>query len=291
MGGWSTTAIGKFYNGRDHSTVCHAITRIEFLRRSDQGVTAIIDGLAHACEQEEALASNGSGHLARLHRLDPVLGKTGSGFIDQLANGIAAPVLARLDSKERTRAILRREDETGSSAKAFYANGDGKAGVTTKKALHQLVDELPDEQAELARQFLEDLRQASGGEGPPLDSGTLASLDRGLADISAGRMKPLDDTSLSAVVTYSGEVVAAAVSYSWIEGADTWRYPLNGTCARQHRIERNIASALRRQPRYSVILLRTSSTTQGIRQVSLVRSLSADRPEADFCWYASERCS
>jgi hypothetical protein len=52
---------------------------------------------------------------------------------------------------------LRREDETGSSAKAFYANGDGKAGVTTKKALHQLVDELPDEQAELARQFLEDL--------------------------------------------------------------------------------------------------------------------------------------
>jgi hypothetical protein len=89
MGGWSTTAIGKFYNGRDHSTVCHAITRIEFLRRSDQGVTAIIDGLAHACEQEDALASNGSGHLARLHRLDPVLGKTGSGFIDQLANGIA----------------------------------------------------------------------------------------------------------------------------------------------------------------------------------------------------------
>jgi chromosomal replication initiation ATPase DnaA len=25
VGGWSTTRIGKFYNGRDHSTVCHAI--------------------------------------------------------------------------------------------------------------------------------------------------------------------------------------------------------------------------------------------------------------------------
>ena len=24
VGGWSTTRIGRFYNGRDHSTVCHA---------------------------------------------------------------------------------------------------------------------------------------------------------------------------------------------------------------------------------------------------------------------------
>ena len=28
VGGWSTTRIGRFYNGRDHSTVCHAIRRI-----------------------------------------------------------------------------------------------------------------------------------------------------------------------------------------------------------------------------------------------------------------------
>jgi chromosomal replication initiation ATPase DnaA len=27
VGGWSTTRIGRFYNGRDHSTVCHAIKR------------------------------------------------------------------------------------------------------------------------------------------------------------------------------------------------------------------------------------------------------------------------
>lgn len=25
VGDWSTTAIGRFYNGRDHSTVCHSI--------------------------------------------------------------------------------------------------------------------------------------------------------------------------------------------------------------------------------------------------------------------------
>ncbi len=28
FGQWSTTVIGRFYNGRDHSTVCHGIQRI-----------------------------------------------------------------------------------------------------------------------------------------------------------------------------------------------------------------------------------------------------------------------
>lgn len=32
VGGWSAVQIGRFYNGRDHSTVCHAVTKIEALR-------------------------------------------------------------------------------------------------------------------------------------------------------------------------------------------------------------------------------------------------------------------
>lgn len=64
--------------------------------------------------------------------------------------------------------------------------------MTTKDALHQLVDELPEDQAELARQWPEDLRHAADDDGEPLDAETLASLDRGLADISSGRVKPLD---------------------------------------------------------------------------------------------------
>jgi chromosomal replication initiation ATPase DnaA len=31
VGGWSVTRIGKFYNGRHHTTVCYAIRRIEAL--------------------------------------------------------------------------------------------------------------------------------------------------------------------------------------------------------------------------------------------------------------------
>jgi predicted transcriptional regulator len=65
--------------------------------------------------------------------------------------------------------------------------------MTTKEALHSLVDELPDDQSELARILLEDLRNAADLGGPPLDEEALASLDRGLADIAAGRVKPLDE--------------------------------------------------------------------------------------------------
>jgi hypothetical protein len=65
--------------------------------------------------------------------------------------------------------------------------------MTTREALHHLVDELPDDQAELARIWLEDLRGAADEDGPPLDAQTLASLDRGIADVAAGRVKSLDE--------------------------------------------------------------------------------------------------
>ena len=69
---------------------------------------------------------------------------------------------------------------------------EGSATVTTRETLHQLVDDLADDQTELARVLLEDLRDAADRDGPPLDSVALASLDSGLADIAAGRVKPLD---------------------------------------------------------------------------------------------------
>ena len=41
--------------------------------------------------------------------------------------------------------------------------------MTTKEALHHLVEELPDEQTDLACALLEDLRNAADIDGPPLD--------------------------------------------------------------------------------------------------------------------------
>ena len=63
--------------------------------------------------------------------------------------------------------------------------------MTAREALHQLVDELPEELAELAYTWLQDLRDAADEDGPPLDPAALASLDRGLADLAAGRVKSL----------------------------------------------------------------------------------------------------
>jgi len=37
VGRWSTPQIGRFYNGRHHTTVLHAIQKIERLRERDEG--------------------------------------------------------------------------------------------------------------------------------------------------------------------------------------------------------------------------------------------------------------
>ena len=41
--GWSTTKIGRFYNGRHHTTVLHAVQKIERLRQTDESMDALIE--------------------------------------------------------------------------------------------------------------------------------------------------------------------------------------------------------------------------------------------------------
>jgi len=48
VAGWSTTRIGRFYNGRHHTTVLHAISKIEHLRRTHESVDALIEVLTAA---------------------------------------------------------------------------------------------------------------------------------------------------------------------------------------------------------------------------------------------------
>jgi hypothetical protein len=45
VGGWSTTRIGRFYNGRHHTTVLHSVAKIERLRKDDESVDALIEVL------------------------------------------------------------------------------------------------------------------------------------------------------------------------------------------------------------------------------------------------------
>jgi Bacterial dnaA protein helix-turn-helix len=48
VGGWSTTRIGRFYNGRHHSTVLHAIAKVERLRQIDESIDALIEVITAA---------------------------------------------------------------------------------------------------------------------------------------------------------------------------------------------------------------------------------------------------
>ena len=48
VGGWSTTKIGRFYNGRHHSTVLHSIAKVEQLRQADESLDALIEVLTAA---------------------------------------------------------------------------------------------------------------------------------------------------------------------------------------------------------------------------------------------------
>jgi Bacterial dnaA protein helix-turn-helix len=45
VGGWSTTRIGRFYNGRHHTTVLYAIGKIERLRKTDESIDGLIEEL------------------------------------------------------------------------------------------------------------------------------------------------------------------------------------------------------------------------------------------------------
>src|SRR3954451_4572143 len=53
IGRWSTTEIGRFYNGRDHSTVCYGIQRVESLRESNPEVDAVLTQLKEQLAKEE----------------------------------------------------------------------------------------------------------------------------------------------------------------------------------------------------------------------------------------------
>jgi Bacterial dnaA protein helix-turn-helix len=92
VGGWSTTAIGRFYNGRDHSTVCYAVRRVEALRENDPEV----DGLLAALAAE--IRGVGAEQLIRTERpaADGNDLPFNEAFLDALADRLAVRILSRV---------------------------------------------------------------------------------------------------------------------------------------------------------------------------------------------------
>lgn len=51
VGGWSMVKIGRFYNGRHHTTVLHAIQKVQRLRSDDESIDALIEVLIGALHE------------------------------------------------------------------------------------------------------------------------------------------------------------------------------------------------------------------------------------------------
>jgi hypothetical protein len=73
VGGWSLPKIGRFYNGRHHTTVLHAIAKIERLRKTDEAFDSLIDVLMATLISETENFGAGTGvALAHSELIDAI---------------------------------------------------------------------------------------------------------------------------------------------------------------------------------------------------------------------------
>ena len=102
VGNWSTKSIGRYYDGRDHSTVCYGIQRIEALRESDANVDALVCNLRrHLLQEHDGDHGLGGCCNPELPALD----------IEELADRIAERVYVLLE--ERIRLFMKEGGKQG----------------------------------------------------------------------------------------------------------------------------------------------------------------------------------
>jgi hypothetical protein len=90
VGGWSTTRIGHFYHGRDHSTVCYAIRRIESLRHRDSAVDALILRLSELCLDNNEKRPDSTASVFKKVLRDHLDDALIEGLIDRITDRIAS---------------------------------------------------------------------------------------------------------------------------------------------------------------------------------------------------------
>jgi hypothetical protein len=110
VGRWSTTVIGRFYDGRDHSTVCYGIQRIESLSETDSEVDALLADLKRQLGErtnDAAVASRPEAAITHKHEF-------ADGDMDKIARAIAERVFTLLSDKLERR-FSRAPMEDGST--------------------------------------------------------------------------------------------------------------------------------------------------------------------------------
>ena len=96
VAGWSTTCIGRFYNGRDHSTVIHGIQRIQALRDSDPDVDALLSELT-----DQLILSREEGDETKSAETLKDRRNACCSSVDDLAEAIAELVWLRIEERLR----------------------------------------------------------------------------------------------------------------------------------------------------------------------------------------------
>lgn len=94
VGRWSTKAIGRSYNGRDHSTVCHGIQKIEALRETNPDFDSLLSELKYELTSIRTVKTDTECKMVssqvNLSRAE----------IEELAELIVALVFRRLNEKQ-----------------------------------------------------------------------------------------------------------------------------------------------------------------------------------------------
>lgn len=92
VAGWSTKCIGRYYHGRDHSTVIHGIQRIEALRESDPDVDSLIRELKRQLERQLIEERENNERSPKLERLSKYA-------VEELAELVAERVYVLLQKR------------------------------------------------------------------------------------------------------------------------------------------------------------------------------------------------
>ena len=93
VGRWSTTVIGRFYGGRDHSTVCYGVQRVEALKESDPEFDVLLADLKHQLidpADEEAAV------VIRPVLVNPERTSLSDADVERIASAITERVIAKL---------------------------------------------------------------------------------------------------------------------------------------------------------------------------------------------------
>ena len=111
VGRWSTTRIGRFYNGRDHSTVCYALKRVAALREDDPEVDGLVASLAAEIKTSEPKENGRTGTDSQTPADAKDL-RFNDAFLDALADRLAMRIFGRAKGIDAAGALCPRNGRT-----------------------------------------------------------------------------------------------------------------------------------------------------------------------------------